>query len=163
MLALLATLLLSAPSFAEAPAVTTTAAVPHVETALRTSGQPTVEDLQRHASEGVRTVVDLRGVDESRGMDEAAVVAGLNMTYVALPVEGAAGVTVDRARELSALLAQAEGPVLVHCKSSNRVGALLALEAAYVDGEDATTALAKGQAAGLRSLEPLVKELLEQR
>jgi hypothetical protein len=49
---------------------------------------------------------------------------------------------------------------LVHCASSNRVGAMIALRAALVDGASADAALAEGRRWGLKSLEPQVRERL---
>lgn len=152
-------LLLALPATAAPPAPTVPLEVAAAPT-VHTGGQPSAADLAALAAQGVRAVIDLRGVDEPRGMDEAALVQSLGMRYHALPVEGPGGVSVDRARELSALVDAAQGPVLVHCASGNRVGALLALEAFHVDGASAEQALRVGQAAGLASLRPTVEGLL---
>lgn len=125
---------------------------------LYTAGQPTIEQLRQAAAAGVTTVIDLRAADKDRGHDEPTEAATLGLRYIALPVAGAAGVTVDSARQLHALIAASDGPVLVHCASGNRVGALLALAAAHVDGADNDTALAFGRAAGLGSLLPVVEK-----
>lgn len=149
-------------SAASAPAQASpaTSVAPAAAPALRTGGQPTEAQLRALAAEGVRTVIDLRGENESRGMDEAAVVQGLGMTYVTIPISGAGDLTVERAKALDAALDAAEGPVLVHCASGNRVGALLALEAFHADGASAEQALRIGDEAGLSSLRPTVESLL---
>lgn len=56
--------------------------------------------------------------------------------------------------------ARSRGPVLVHCGSANRVGAVIALEQAWVQRQGHDVALAAGVAAGLAGLEPAVRELL---
>jgi hypothetical protein len=49
----------------------------------------------------------------------------------------------------------------VHCASSNRVGAMAALRAAWIDGRPTEEALQIGRAWGLKSLEPTVRARLE--
>ncbi|SDQ28110.1 TIGR01244 family protein [Pseudoxanthomonas sp. CF385] len=127
---------------------------------LHTGGQPTAEDLQRLKHEGVRTVIDLRGPQEARGFDEAREAEALGMAYIALPISGKDDISAEKAKALHTLLQDREGGVLLHCASGNRVGALLALGAAQIDGLPADEALALGRAAGLKSLEPVVVEQL---
>jgi len=50
---------------------------------------------------------------------------------------------------------------MLYCASSNRVGAMLALKAHWVDGESPEEALELGLAAGLTSLERSVRDLLD--
>jgi uncharacterized protein (TIGR01244 family) len=126
---------------------------------VTTAGQPSADALAAVAAAGVKTVIDLRGVKEDRGMDEKATVEKLGMSYVTLPVEGASGVTFDNAKTLDKLLKQAPGPVLIHCASGNRVGALLALRA-EMNGTKADDALALGLASGLTGLKPAVEQKL---
>jgi protein tyrosine phosphatase (PTP) superfamily phosphohydrolase (DUF442 family) len=71
-------------------------------------------------------------------------------------------VTYANANELDRLLAQFDKPVLVHCGSGNRAGALLALRA-KLNGADDETALEAGRDTGLTGLEPVVKQRLEER
>lgn len=129
---------------------------------LLTGGQPTAEQLEELAGLGYRTVIDLRTEGESGALaDEPARVEALGMRYVRLPVAGAAGLSDDNARALDELLAGAGAyPVVLHCGSGNRVGALLALRAALTEGADPDAALQLGLDAGLTRLEPTVRELL---
>lgn len=124
-----------------------------------TGGQPTEAQLETLAEMGYGIVVNMRGPTEAGSTDPAAVEA-LGMTYVSIPVTGAADVSEENARRLGEILNQADQPVLLHCASSNRVGALLALEAYYVDGVSPEEALALGKEAGLTRLEPVVKKQL---
>ena len=128
-----------------------------------TAGQPSEEQLTQAAAAGVRTVIDLRQADEARGFDEAAAVAGHGLRYVQVPVSGAEGLTVANARALQQALeaARADGPVLLHCASGNRVGALLALIHAKLDGGDTEAAIALGRQAGLTKLEPATRAALQ--
>jgi uncharacterized protein (TIGR01244 family) len=124
-----------------------------------TGGQPSAAAIATIAEQGFTAVIDLRSVEEDRGFDEAATVQGLGMSYISLPVSGAGGISYENANALDAILADIDGPVLVHCASSNRVGALLALRA-KLNGADDEEALALGVDAGLTGLRPVVEEVL---
>lgn len=126
-------------------------------------GQPTPGDLARLADDGVRTVINLRAPGEPVEFDEAAEAARLGLCYVTIPIAGAGD--LDRARvvqfgrELDA--ARRAGGVLIHCASSNRVGAMVALDEAINRGRPLDAALERGRAAGLASLEPAVVALAD--
>lgn len=122
------------------------------------AGQPDEAAFKVFAANGYEAVIDLRTEGESRGLDEQAVVEGLGMEYVQFPIDGD-GITFGNAKSLDELIDHYEGPVLVHCRSSNRVGALLALRAS-LDGADDKAALEIGKAGGLKSLEDQVREVL---
>ena len=127
---------------------------------VTTGGQPDATSLESLAESGYTTVIDLRRPEEDRGIDESAAVEGLGMSYVSIPVDGANGVTYANAALLNQVLDQAEGPVLIHCGSGNRAGALLSLRE-KLNGADNETALAVGRAGSLTRLEPTVVERLE--
>jgi uncharacterized protein (TIGR01244 family) len=126
---------------------------------ITTAGQPSVAGLEAAAKAGYKAVIDLRALSEERGFDEPAAVERLGMTYVNLPIDGAAGVTYDNAAELDRLIAELPKPLLLHCSSANRAGALLALRAGR-NGADAAAALELGIAAGLAGLKPIVEQRL---
>lgn len=124
-------------------------------------GQPSAEDLAALADKGFVAVIDLRGEDEDRGFDEAAVAAANGLDYTPLPIEGREAINAGNALKLGELLDAYDGPVLVHCGSSNRVGALVALLEAE-RGATADAALEAGRAAGLTDrLEGVVRERLD--
>jgi protein tyrosine phosphatase (PTP) superfamily phosphohydrolase (DUF442 family) len=127
-----------------------------------TGGQPDAAQLAALAEAGYRTVVDLRAPGEPYPReDEKAALESLGIEYVSIPVAGPEGLTEENARALSAVLAEEDAyPIAIHCGSGNRVGALLALEAAWIDGAPPAEALALGLDAGLTGLEPKVRELL---
>ncbi len=93
--------------------------------ALVTSGQPTAEQLAQLAAAGVSVVIDLRAKAEPRGFDEPATAARLGLEYHNVPVDGASvgAPEFDAVRAL--LAASSTRPTLLHCKSANRVGAVL--------------------------------------
>lgn len=154
-----------------APAVTgptrTLASVPsglkvlNPKPGLYVAGQPAAEDWQVIAASGVRTIVNLRTADEMKARDERAEVDGAGMRYVELPIAGVAGITADNARRLSVLIGEASGPVLVHCASANRAGALLAV-ASVQQGTAIEPALAFGRESGMKSAEVRVREVIDE-
>jgi uncharacterized protein (TIGR01244 family) len=129
---------------------------------LISGGQPTVENLEWAARNGYRTVINLRTPGEGGEIpNEDEVVTGLGMQYVSLPVAGADGVTAENAERLAEVLQDDEAlPILLHCGSGERIGALLALKAHELDGLPPDEALEFGRASGLTRLEPLVREKL---
>lgn len=125
---------------------------------LLVGGQPSLEQLERLRELGYRTVVNLRTEEEPGPAPEE--VEALGFSYLRLPVDGAPDVDEEKARTLDVVLGQVEGPVVLHCGSGNRVGALLALRALHVHGASPEEALEIGLAAGLTGLEPEVREQL---
>ncbi len=88
-------------------------------------------------------------------------IAFSGLVYERIPVRGDADLNLGSARELEALLDErTRYPVAIVCASGNRVGALLAVRAYWLQGSTAESALALGRAAGLTRLEPSVRRLL---
>jgi uncharacterized protein (TIGR01244 family) len=126
---------------------------------VTTAGQPDAAALSIFADQGYKTVIDIRTEAEDRGIDEATIIGGLGMEYIQFPIDKPEAINFDNARELGRLIEESEGPVLVHCGSSNRVGALFALQKS-LDGADDEVALEYGREAGMTRLEVRVKEVL---
>ncbi|HXI02078.1 MAG TPA: sulfur transferase domain-containing protein [Candidatus Saccharimonadales bacterium] len=120
-------------------------------------GQPTEAQLAHARDLGYRTVVNLRTPGEE-GATTPGEVESLGMKYVAFPIAGPADLDEAHARQFAEILAKAERPVIIHCASGNRVGALFAMKAWLVDGKPPAEALELGKAAGLTHLEPAVRE-----
>ena len=125
-------------------------------------GQPTDEQLTALAGEGVTHVINLRPASETPKLNEDSLVADKGMIYHSLPVDGAAGLTLNNVKALDQLFEQAgDEKVFLHCASGNRVGALMALRSVLIYGEDKDAAIAKGKAWGLTRLEPEVLRLID--
>lgn len=126
-----------------------------------TSAQPSSDDLKQLANAGVKVVIDLRGTQEDRGFNEAELSQQLGLRYIQLPINGASDITAENAQKLAELLRANDATnVLLHCHSSNRVGALLALRAKQ-QGASNEEALSIGKANGLKSLEAVVKTQMD--
>lgn len=145
---------------APAPAPVRAAAFASPAPGIRSGGRLTADDVARLAAEGTRHVVDLSLDTETPDFDEAAVVRAAGMRYDALPVAGAAGLDRMTVEAFDRLLQGSERPVVVHCASGNRVGALAALRAAWIEGRPAEEAIAEGRRWGLKGLEGAVRERL---
>ncbi len=129
-----------------------------------TAGQPSEEQFAALPGVGVTKVVCLREADEDGTGWEETQAGALGIDFVRIPVAGADGITRENVDALDAACAGVDGPVLVYCGSSNRVGSLLALRAAWLEGVDDAAALQLGRDCGMTRLEPKVVEMLgEQR
>lgn len=133
---------------------------------LLTGGQPSRACLEAAREAGFDTVVNLRPPGEFDGYDEADAVRALGMNYVCIPVAGPSDLDAAAVQALDDALAHAgDRPVLVHCASGNRVGALLALHGCLKCGQGVAEALSFGESAGLSAppLREAVRRKLESR
>lgn len=96
------------------------------------------------------------------GRDEASEVATAGLVYRQLDVGGIRDITDANAAQVQAWIDEAPGPVLLHCSSGNRAGALLAMIAVR-NGAPPEEALEVGRRAGMTSLEEPVRVLLDSR
>ncbi|WP_312786875.1 protein tyrosine phosphatase family protein [Stenotrophomonas indicatrix] len=142
------------------PAWAADPALAEVRPGLYAGGQPTAAQLRELAAQGVRTVIDLRQPDEDRGFDETREAEALGLRYVRIPVAGAEGLDAANLRAVHQALQQSQGPVLLHCASGNRAGAVLGLVNARYEHASPEQALQLGQRAGLKSLEAATRERL---
>lgn len=115
------------------------------------ASQPSPADLEQAQKGGVKSVINLRHHSENTEFDEPAVVAGLGLNYYNLPWNGPDELTdkiFDDSREL---LRTVERPVLLHCSSANRVGAVWIPYRVLDQGADAETAVEEARVIGLKS------------
>ena len=123
-------------------------------------GRPTQQNVDSLKAAGYQCVIDLSGDSEPGVAAQRQRHTEIGLTYVSIPVRGAIGVTKHNARRLADALESAPRPVVVHCQTGNRVGALLALKAYHIDGVNAEQAIAFGIRCGLTRLENHVRTLL---
>jgi uncharacterized protein (TIGR01244 family) len=155
----LSSMLLSAACIAAAPAALAAeqetygiANATFPEPGVMAAGQPTGEQIQLLAEDGYKSIIDLRARDEPRGFDEREAARQNGMTYRNIPVtfDNLGHATLDRFFEA---MERAERPVIVHCASSVRVGALYYAWLVLEKGVEPAEALRRGKAAGLRQPE----------
>lgn len=120
------------------------------------SGQPTGEQLQLLAEDGYHTIIDLRPAEEPHGFDEPAAAQENGLAYINVPVTPA---TLDQAtidRFLDAMRG-ARKPVIVHCSTANRVGALFYAWLTLEQKESPAKALEQAKSIGLHNPELIGK------
>jgi uncharacterized protein (TIGR01244 family) len=121
------------------------------------AGQPTPEGLANARDAGVKLVINLRP-DYEQGFDEGAIVQGLGMAYVSVPITEKGLTDQKVASFIDAVRAAKEAPggtdrLLVHCQSGNRAAALWAMYE-IADGKmNPEEAVARARKAGLKSPE----------
>lgn len=122
------------------------------------AGQPTGEQVQLAAEDGYKTLIDLRMPEEPRGFDEVEAARLTGLVYVNLPVNP---VTLDQATidRFLATMKKAQRPVLIHCGTGSRTGALWYAWLVLERGKTPAAALAEAKAAGLR--QPELTEKIE--
>ena len=129
---------------------------------ILTAGQPGQRELAAAKEKGFKTIINLRMPSENSDWDEAALVKELGMKYISIPVAGAAGLTANNQQTFTAAITNAANyPILVHCASSNRVGAFFALDANQRFDITKEQAIVLGESAGLSSLKTPVTSLLK--
>ncbi len=124
-------------------------------------GQPNQSEVDAFVEDGVTLVVDLRGPNENRGYDEQTYLNSINTAYYSLPVIDEGDINFDNARLLQTLINDADGKVLVHCGSGNRVGALMSL-IGNLEGMDKQEAIEFGIQNRLGGLINTVNEIIEE-
>ena len=150
---LLYTLLTAAAASAGVPETMEPGQIPYyrlLTPGIATAGQPSSEALSKLAALGFKTVINLRMPGEDAPSDERAVVEGQGLRYVHVPLTAGSLSAADVAAVEKVLDDAAAGPVLLHCATSNRVGAVWALVQTR-KGKSLDEALAAGREAGLRS------------
>lgn len=126
---------------------------------IYTGGQP--ESFADVAAAGVKHVINLRPHAETPNVDEPALVAENGMQYHNLPINGPGDLNRENVQRLDQLLQEiGDDTALVHCASSNRVGALAALRAAWIQGKSTDEALEVGKRWGMTKIQPVVEGLL---
>lgn len=144
--------------------ITDTANVSTYDNKAYFSGQPSEAAFAEFAALGVKTVINIRTEPElaSVGFDEAKVVEAAGMKYVHIPMGRALPGKDELKQMMDALDLQDDAPVLLHCASSNRVGAVWSYYVATRGGLSADSAVVEGKAAGMRAeaLETSVRQAL---
>lgn len=120
---------------------------------LYLAGQPAAADFEAAREAGVKTVINLRPPTEQSGFDEGAAVKALGLAYLNLPISGPADLTDEALGKARTLLNNAERPILVHCASANRVGAIWIPWRVLDGGLGIEEAVAEAKTIGLRTPE----------
>lgn len=103
--------------------------------------------VQALAAHGFKTIIDLRTATEGTA-DEKALVDLTGMSYINVPMT-VAGISEEQLTAFTKAIESAQSPILIHCGSGNRAGAMWA-SYQIRKGVDPEVALAAGRKAGMR-------------
>lgn len=126
------------------------------------SGCPTSDGLEALKARGVKTVIDLR-LDKELSDEYPEFVKSLGMNYIHLPMSSN-GMTEEQANAyLDAIRRYGDHPILDHCGSANRAGAMHGLYLATERGLSVEEAVSRARRAGMRNefLERDLRNILE--
>ncbi len=149
---LLAALGVSVPLLAGVPDAVDPEKIPYyhvIRPGLAVGGQPSPEALTRLGEMGFKTIVNLRTRREG-ALEEEEALRALGLDYVWVPVRSSTLSLADVEAVEQVLSDPERAPVLLHCGSSDRVGAVWAVIQVRA-GRTLEEAEAAGRAAGLQS------------
>ena len=127
--------------------------------------QPAVEDLKQLKAEGVRSVLNLRRLDESSPLgpeQEGHEVQALGMNYHHIPVSSQ-NLSADQAEQFEQAMRSLPKPVFVHCQGGTRAGAFCILHVGREKGWTGEEAFQEGEKAGFKCESPALKEFISSR
>ncbi len=110
-------------------------------------------------------VLDLLPIDqhtlESENKNERNLAQFYKVKYENIPVAGVTDITFENAEKVRSFFSNRDNEtVIIHCKSANRNGAMMALAAFACDGKDEEQAISIGKSWGLTKLESKVKAVI---
>lgn len=128
---------------------------------MLSGAQITEDQLTGLSDAGFRHFISLRPTAEDGAGWEEAFSSSAGYDFERLPIEGAASLTRENVESFARMLEATDGEATVlYCASGNRVGAMLALKAHWIDGAPPEEALELGLAAGMTRLTDPVRQLL---
>ena len=115
------------------------------------AGQPMQTDFNLVQKAGVKTILNLRPMSEQR-WDEGAYLKMLELDYINIPFRAPDSLTpavFDECRKI--LNDKSKHPIVVHCASANRVGAIWLTHRVLDDGVSFDDALKEATQVGLKT------------
>lgn len=126
------------------------------------TGQVTPEQLQQAATEGFKSVMNLRSPDEEGfTSDEQQQAQAVGLRYVNIPVK-AETISDELTDQVLQQIEQLPKPALIHCKSGIRSGAMALMNVATNQGMTIEQALEKAKQVGFDyDANPQIKQFFE--
>ncbi|WP_404787500.1 protein tyrosine phosphatase family protein [Altericista sp. CCNU0014] len=102
---------------------------------IATSGQPTEEQFQRIAAQGIQAVINLGLTDADYALpDEQGLVQSMGLSYLHIPVQWEHPTLKNFQDFLAAMRRYNDRSLLVHCAANFRVSCFMALYHVFEDG-----------------------------
>ena len=126
-------------------------------------GQPTDDGFKKLAERGVKTVVDLREVDEHSIPHERELVESDGMRFVSVPMRGLSAPTLEQVSKVLGVLENTDSwPVFMHCRrGADRTGTVLACYRISHDHWQNQKALEEAKTYGLSSFERAMRSFIQ--
>lgn len=126
-------------------------------------GQPTDDGFKKLADRGVKTVVDLRWINEHSISHEKEIVETAGMRFISIPMHGLSAPTQEQVSKALSVLEDSDSwPVFVHCRrGSDRTGTVLACYRIAHDHWQNQKALDEAKSFGLSSFERAMRGFIQ--
>lgn len=122
----------------------------HVLHDIYLAGQPTADDFAEFKKRGVKSVLNVR-TKEELDFDEAKEIKNLGLEYHHVPIAGPDALTDEIFDKLRKLLNEKnQRPMVFHCASANRVGAVWLAHRVLDGGLTYDAALVEAKTVGLK-------------
>lgn len=124
-------------------------------------GLPSQKQLDAALEAGFESAMSLMGSDEAGGPELARYGASQGLRYLRFTIAGEDDLTESMAWQFAATESMLGKPAIIHCATGQRVAAIFALKAFFVDELAAEEAYAIGEALGMGDYAEHVRGLLE--
>ena len=126
-------------------------------------GQPSDDGFKKLAERGVKTVVDLRWIDEHDISHEKRTVEDDGMRFVSVPMKGIGAPSLEQVSKVLSVLEDSDNwPVFVHCRrGADRTGTVLACYRISHDHWPNRKALEEAKTNGLSSFERAMRSFIQ--
>jgi tyrosine-protein phosphatase SIW14 len=126
-------------------------------------GQPSDDGFKKLAERGVKTVVDLRWVNEHSIPHEKEIVEADGMRFISVPMKGLSAPSLEQMTKVLGILENSDSwPVFIHCRrGADRTGTVLACYRISHDHWENQKALEEAKTYGLSVFERAMRGFIE--
>jgi protein tyrosine/serine phosphatase len=126
-------------------------------------GQPSDDGFKSLAERGVKTIIDLRWIDEHPISREREIVEANGMRFLSVPMKGLSAPTLEQVSKVLSVLEDGDSwPVFVHCRrGADRTGTILACYRITHDHWDNQKALDEAKKYGISFFEQAMRHYIE--